>query len=122
VFLPWKVEICDEFLREFQRWPDAIQDALIAQSQVLGRFGPELGRPYVDTLNGSRHANMKELRCGADSRTWRIAFAFDPRREAILLVGGSKSGVSEGRFYKALIKLADARFDRHLADLKEDKT
>jgi hypothetical protein len=122
VFLPWQVKICDEFLREFKRLPEAVQDDLIAQSRLLGRFGPELGRPYVDTLNGSRHANMKELRCSADNRIWRIAFAFDPRRRAILLVGGSKSGVSEGRFYKALITLADARFDRHLADLKEDKT
>ena len=61
---------------------------------------------------------MKELRFRADGGVWRIAFAFDPERSAILLVGGDKSGVSSGRFYKRLIKRADARFDQHLEALK----
>jgi hypothetical protein len=70
------------------------------------------------TLSGSKHANMKELRFRADGGVWRIAFAFDSERAAILLVGGNKSGVSSGRFYKGLIKRADARFDQHLEALK----
>jgi len=74
-----------------------------------------LGRPRVDTLNGSRHANMKELRFSAADGEWRVAFAFDPRRKAILLVAGDKSGGSEKRFYRELIKKADERFDAHLA-------
>lgn len=61
---------------------------------------------------------MKELRCNAADGVWRIAFAFDPDRQAILLVGGDKSGVSEKRFYKQLIARADERFDRHLAKRK----
>ncbi len=73
-----------------------------------------LGRPHVDTLNASKHANMKELRFDADNGVWRVAFAFDPQREAILLVAGDKSGVSQRKFYKKLIKTADARFDKHL--------
>lgn len=74
-----------------------------------------MGRPRVDTLNGSRHANMKELRFSAADGEWRVAFAFDPRRKAILLVAGDKSGGSEKRFYRELIKKADERFDAHLA-------
>jgi hypothetical protein len=72
----------------------------------------------VDTLAGSRHANMKELRFDAAGGVWRFAFAFDPRRKAIILCGGDKSGGSQARFYKRLIVKADERFDAHLAPLK----
>jgi hypothetical protein len=80
-----------------------------------------LGRPRVDTLNGSSHPNMKELRFDADNGVWRVAFAFDPRRKAILLVASDKSGVGEKRFYKELIRKADIRFDAHLDRLKKGK-
>jgi hypothetical protein len=76
-------------------------------ARVLQEFGPQLGRPRVDTLNGSRHANMKELRFSAADGEWRVAFAFDPRRKAILLVAGDKSGGSEKRFYRELIRKAE---------------
>jgi len=72
----------------------------------------------VDTLNGSRRANMKELRFAAAGGEWRVAFAFDTKRKAILLAAGDKSGVSEKRFYRELISKADKRFDTHLAWLK----
>jgi hypothetical protein len=75
-------------------------------------------RPHADTLKGSRHMNMKELRCRASDGTWRVAYAFDPDREAILLVAGDKSGGSERRFYRRLVAKADERFDRHLAQRK----
>ncbi|MCY3595947.1 MAG: type II toxin-antitoxin system RelE/ParE family toxin [Rhodospirillales bacterium] len=74
----------------------------------------------MDTLNGSRHANMKELRFGASGGQWRVAFAFDPVRRAVLLVAGDKSGGGERRFYRALIQRADERFDRHLARLADE--
>ncbi|MFV3128122.1 type II toxin-antitoxin system RelE/ParE family toxin [Niveispirillum sp. KHB5.9] len=77
-----------------------------------------MGRPQVDTLEGSRHANMKELLFRAGDGVWRVAFAFDPERKAILLVAGDKSGVVSGRFYTGLIRRADARFDDHLQRLK----
>jgi len=73
----------------------------------------------VDTLKGSKHANMKELRFDAAAGVWRVAFAFGPRRQAILLVGGDKAGVSEKRFYKQLIAKADMRYTAHLARLKQ---
>ena len=68
----------------------------------------------MDTLKDSRHANMKELRFDAADGVWRVAFAFDPKRKAILLVAGDKSGISEKKFYKRLIAKADDRFDAHL--------
>ncbi len=72
--------------------------AILARALLLEREGQSLGRPHADTLTGSKHANMKELRCNAADGVWRIAFAFDPDRQAILLVGGDKSGGSEKRF------------------------
>jgi hypothetical protein len=77
-----------------------------------------MGRPRVDTLTGSRHANMKELRFDAAGGVWRFAFAFDAARKAIILCGGDKSGGSQRRFYRQLIERADRRFDGHLSALK----
>ena len=88
---------------------------------LLEQFGPQLGRPRADTLNGSRHPNMKELRFDAAGGVWRVAFAFDLNRRAILLVAGDKSGVSEKRFYHQLIDKAHKRFDAHVARVKRQK-
>jgi hypothetical protein len=73
--------------------------------------------PEVDTLNESKYANMKELRFKADGGVWRVAFAFDPERNAVLLVAGDKSGTSEKKFYKRLIEKADKRYKEHLDNL-----
>ena len=91
-------------------------------SRLLQQFGPQLGRPRADTLQASRHANMKEMRFSASGGEWRVAFAFDPRRKAILLVAGDKSGSGEKRFYRELIRRADKRFDAHLIRLKDERT
>ena len=114
----WTVEIGDEFEPEFNELHEDVRTELLALSRLLQQFGPQLGRPRVDTLNGSRHANMKELRFSAADGEWRVAFAFDPTRSAILLVAGDKSGVSKKIFYKRLIAKADQRFDAHLSRLK----
>jgi hypothetical protein len=111
----WVVEIADEFDPEFDALPVDVQTEILALSRLLQQFGPRLGRPRVDTLNGSRHATMKELRFSAAGGEWRVAFAFDMERKAILLVAGDKSGVNERRFYRELIRRADDRFDAHLA-------
>lgn len=116
--MPWTVSFAEEFEREFDELPQEVQDAILARALLLEREGPSLGRPHADTLTGSKHANMKELRCNAADGVWRIAFAFDPDRQAILLVGGDKSGGKEKRFYKRLIARADERFDRHLESRK----
>ena len=116
--MSWTVLFAEAFEPEFDALPEAVQDAIYARAKLLEREGPSLGRPHADTLVGSRHRNMKELRCAAADGVWRIAFAFDPERQAILLVAGDKSGTNARRFYKRLIERADARFDRHLADRK----
>ena len=119
--MSWRVYFDAEFEPEFDELPDAVQDELMARAKVLEQFGPTLGRPHVDTLKGSRHSNMKELRFNANYGVWRVAFAFDPRRHAIMLVCGDKSGGSEKKFYRELIHKADERLDRHVARLKEER-
>ena len=109
------VQIGDEFEPEFFALPQEVQDSTLALTRLLQHSGPHLGRPRVDTLKDSRHANMKELRFDAAGGVWRITFAFDPRRKAILLVAGDKSGGSEKRFYRGLVRKADQRFDAHLS-------
>jgi len=113
----WVVELADEFAVEFQDLDEDVQTEILALSRLLQQFGPQLGRPRIDTLKGSRHSNMKELRFSAANGEWRVAFAFDPKRRAILLVAGDKSGFSERRFYRELIRAADNRFDAHLTRL-----
>ncbi len=108
----------DEFEPEFNNLPIEVRNEILAHARLLQQFGPLLGRPRVDTLDDSRHKNMKELRFDAADGVWRVAFAFDPRRRAILLLAGDKSGVSERRFYKQLIAKADRRFDAHLDRLQ----
>jgi hypothetical protein len=98
------------------------QAELIAKVELLKLLGPKLARPHADTLKGSKHANMKELRANTGAKVMRVAFAFDPERMAILLVAGDKSGVSQKRFYKQLIAKADILFDAHLATLRTKRT
>ena len=75
--MSWDVQFYDVFDAEFEELPEAVQDELLAHARLLEEFGPQLGRPSVDTLNGSKHANMKELRFNAADGVWRVAFAFD---------------------------------------------
>lgn len=119
--MTWVVEIADEFGREFSALHQDVQTEILALSKVLQQFGPELGRPRVDTLKGSSHSNMKELRFSAADGEWRVAFAFDPKRKAVIFVAGDKSGGSQKRFYRELIRKADERFDAHLARLKQER-
>ena len=115
------VEIGNEFEPEFNELHEDVRTEILALARLLQQFGPQLGRPRVDTLNGSRHANMKELRFGAADGEWRVAFAFDTKRKGILPVAGDKSGVGEKRFYRELIRKADERFETHLARLKKER-
>jgi len=117
----WVVGIGDEFDPEFDGLHEDVRVEILALARLLQQFGPQLGRPHVDTLKGSRHANMKELRFSAASGEWRVAFAVDTKRKAMLLVAGDKSGVSEKRFYRELIRKADDRFDAHLTRLEKGK-
>jgi hypothetical protein len=117
----WEVEFHPDFDPEYDELAEAVQDELLAHLKLLETFGPQLGRPHADTLNGSRHTNMKELRFDAADGVWRFAFAFDPKRRAIILCGGDKSGVSEKKFYRNLIRKADERYAVHVNRIKREK-
>ncbi|WP_374413598.1 type II toxin-antitoxin system RelE/ParE family toxin [Novosphingobium colocasiae] len=116
--MAWTVVFHRAFEDEFTALPLEVREALAASAGLLQLQGPLLGRPHVDTLAGSKHANMKELRFRADDGVWRVTFAFDPERRAIILVAGDKAGAAQTRFYKGLIAQADARFSEHLDTLK----
>lgn len=106
---------------EFEKWLFALEPQ--TRSELLSHFllvetlGPALGRPRVDTVKGSKHGNMKELRIQLKGDPWRVLFAFDPRRSAILLVGGNKRG--DSRWYRTHVPIADERYEEHLKQLEK---
>ena len=119
--MTWEILFHDKFTLEFAEFPRKVQKRMLAKLKVLEVFGASLGRPNVDTLKGSQYNNMKELRFEVDNGVWRIAFIFDPQRNAVLLVGGDKSKVKEKRFYKKLIEKADSRYQQYLDNLSEQE-
>lgn len=108
--MSWDAERTQEFDDWWTELTDSEQRKVVAAVEVLQELGPTTGRPLVDTVQGSRHPNMKELRV---TQTMRIFFAFDPERVAILLIGGDKAGKSK-RFYKRMVPVADRIYDSHL--------
>ncbi len=117
----WRVEFHRDFVPEFRVLAESIQDEIAALVEKMRVIGPMMKRPASDTLDGSRFSNMKELRFEADNGVWRVAYAFDRTRKAILLVAGDKSGVSKKRFYRSLIQKADDRFAEHLKELEKTR-
>lgn len=114
---PWAVATTKEFDEWFGTLGSDAQAEVIAKVELLKVLGPELRRPHADTLNGSAHPNMKELRADTADSVMRIAFAFDTERRAILLCAGDKAGVNQRRFYRQLIERADRLYGLHLAAL-----
>ena len=117
----WMVEFHPEFAAEVFGFSNDVRQNIYGLVGLLRKFGPQLGRPHADTLKGSKHSNMKELRFHADGGAWRVAFAFDLKRRAILLTGGDKSGISQEKFYRNLIEIAERRFDQHQRALAAEK-
>jgi hypothetical protein len=115
--MTWEVEVSDEFIE----WYDSLdeQEGVSVDSAVdmLKEYGPTLGRPYVDTLKGATHTNLKELRVQHHGRPYRILFAFDPRRNAYLILGGDKTG--NANWYVDAIRRADAIYAQHLKEIGE---
>ena len=114
----WEVEYTDEFGRWWNGLDEQEQDAIARSVELLRRVGPSLGRPHVDSIKGSRHGNMKELRTQCGGRPFRTFFAFDPRRAAILLVGGDKT--ADERFYERMVPIADDLYDVYLNELRKE--
>jgi hypothetical protein len=120
--MPWSILFDDAFAAEFADFDRAVQVTILKYAAALESEGPALGRPFADTLKGSKHVNMKELRPTVNKVEWRVAFAFDRQRQAILLAAGAKGGKKDARFYKSLIKTADERFDAHLERSKKSES
>jgi hypothetical protein len=116
--MTWNVEYTDEFGGWWQSLSEHEQVELDASIQLLEEFGPALGRPHCDTIQGAKHTNMKELRTQCRGRPLRTFFAFDPRRTAILLIGGDKTG--DKRFYERMIPLAERLYNNYLEELRRE--
>ena len=114
----WRIEYTDEFGEWWETLGAVEQDAVDRVVGVLERVGPALGRPHADTVKGSRHGGMKELRIQSRGKPYRVFFAFDSRRTAILLIGGCKAG--DKRFYERMIPAADNLYDVYLRELRKE--
>jgi hypothetical protein len=114
----WKVRLHDEFQDEFTGLAEPLRNEILALMMRLRDRGPKLGRPHAGTLRSVQHANLKELRFKVRGGVWRVTYAFDPEREAVLLAAGNKAGMSQTQFYKQLIRKSEQRYNDHLAALK----
>ena len=114
----WNLEYTNEFGDWWETLKEAEQDNIVATAELLTTLGPNLPFPYSSGVNGSKHQHMRELRIQSGGRPLRIFYAFDPRRHAILLIGGDKTG--NNSFYEKTIPVADRLYDEHLQELKDE--
>jgi hypothetical protein len=115
--MSWEVEYTDEFELWWLSLDAEEQVSVAAVVEVLAELGPSLPSPYSSDVRSSRHGNMRELRIQHRGRPYRVLYAFDPRRVALLLLGGTKSGGA--RWYEKMVPAADLIYDRHLQALKQ---
>jgi hypothetical protein len=116
--MAWEVEYTDEFEEWWQTLAEKEQAVIDSGVGLIERFGPRLRFPYSSGVETSRYGNMRELRRQYEGRPLRVFYAFDPRRTAILLIGGEKTG--DDRFYETMIPKADAIYDAYLREIKEE--
>lgn len=116
--MTWEIEFTDEFGAWWDGLGDGEQESVRASVKLLGELGPNLRFPHTSGINGSRHGHMRELRVQHGGRPYRLLFAFDPRRCAILLLGGDKTG--NDRWYDENVPIADRLYDEHLALLRKE--
>ncbi len=114
----WVVEYTDEFGDCWSTLSEAEQESLAASVQLLEERGPNLGFPHSSGINGSKHSHMRELRTQHEGRPYRTLYAFDPRRRAILLIGGDKTG--DDRWYDVNVPVADRLYDEHLEQFRKE--
>lgn len=112
----WEIEQTGAFDKWWRTLTEGQQDDVAHVASLLADRGPALGHPYSSSIHGSKHGHMRELRVQSKGKPIRVFYAFDPRRCAILLIGGDKTG--KDRFYKAYLPVADQLYDEHLALLK----
>jgi hypothetical protein len=114
----WEVEFSDEFGRWWDSLTAAEQKSVDFSVRLLQESGPTLRMPHSSGVEMSRHARMRELRIQHEGWPYRVLYAFDQRRTAMLLIGGDKAG--NNRWYEEYVPLADAIYDRHLRELDDD--
>jgi len=114
----WEVEYTDELGAWWAELTEAEQESIDASVRLLEAKGPNLGFPHSSGIEGSRHAHMRELRVQHAGRPYRILYAFDPRRSALLLIGGDKTG--DTRWYEVQVPIADKLYDTHLEILRKE--
>jgi hypothetical protein len=112
------VEYTDELEAWWETLSEPEQDSIDASVRLLEALGPQLGFPHSSGVNGSRHAHLRELRVQHQGRPYRVLYAFDPRRAAILLIGGDKTG--QNRWYDVFVPIADSLYDQHLTTLSKE--
>lgn len=115
--MAWEVEYTDQFGDWWGDLSEDEQESMDAYVQLLEKQGPTLRFPYSSGVNGSRHGHMRELRVQHQGRPYRVLYAFDPRRTAILLIGGDKTG--NDRWYDENVPIADDLYDEHLREIEE---
>lgn len=116
--MKWEVEFTNEFEQWWASLNEAEQESVAASVGLLEERGTNLSFPHTSGINGSKHSQMRELRVQHKGDPYRILYAFDPRRSAILLIGGNKTG--EDRWYEIFVPIADKLYDEHLAQLKKE--
>jgi len=114
--MSWEVEYVDEFEKWWNNLGDAEQESVDASVRLLEQMGPNLPFPHSSEVEGSKHGQMRELRVQHRGRPYRVLYAFDPRRMAILLLGGDKTG--NRRWYEINVPIADRLYDDHLKELR----
>jgi hypothetical protein len=117
--MEWEVEFTDEFGRWWDGLSAGEQKSVNRYVVLLRQAGPDLARPYADTIRGSKFSHMKELRVQHEGRPYRVLYAFDPRRSALLLIGGDKTG--NDCWYEEMVPKADALFAQHLTEIKRER-
>lgn len=115
----WEVEYTDEFEEWWNTLNESEQIDVAAYVELLEKSGPNLRHPYSSGIKGSKYTHMRELRIQHAGKPYRILYAFDPRRTAILLIGGGKTG--KDRWYEKYVPIADRLYEQHLAELKEER-
>lgn len=114
----WEVEYTDEFGEWWESLTESEQESVNSSVRLLEEHEPSLGFPLGSGINGSRHGHMRELRTQHDGKPLRTLYAFDPRRAAILMIGGDKTG--DERWYDTHIPIADKLYDEHLEQLRKE--
>lgn len=116
--MAYEVEYTDEFGNWWATLNEGEQEDVASVVGLLEEKGPHLPHPYCSGINGSRHSHMRELRIQHEGRPYRVLYAFDPRRSAILLIGGDKTG--NNRWYQQFVPVADDLYDQHLEELESE--